>query len=70
MTLSELPVSEGFIIAIFGGMGALLAGILACGLKSRCSRIKCCCVECDRDVIPARDLNNVSVDIPNPTING
>ena len=37
----SLPVSEGFIIAIFGGLAATLAGILACGLKSRCSRIKC-----------------------------
>ena len=62
--MSELPVSEGFIIAIFGGLGATLAGILACGLKSRCSRIKCCCIECDRDVIPASNLPDVRVEIP------
>ena len=66
--MSQLPVSEGFIIAIFGGVGATLAGILACGLKSRCSRIKCCCIECDRDVIPSRDLNGVTVEVP--TIGG
>ena len=64
--MSELAVSEGFIIAMFAGLSALIAGVLACALKSRCSRIKCGCIECDRDVIPVASLNNVRVDIPTP----
>ena len=65
--MSELPVSEGFIIAIIGAMGALLAGILTCGLRSRCSRIKICCIECDRDVIPSTELNGIGVNVNPPT---
>ena len=65
--MSELPVSEGFILAIFGGICAILAGILTCGLRSRCSRIKICCIECDRDVIPSTELNGVSVNVNPPT---
>jgi hypothetical protein len=64
--MGDLPVSEGFIIAMFGGFSALLGGILACALKSRCSRIKCLCVECDRDVIPANQLDKAKVNTATP----
>ena len=64
--MSELPVSESFMITIFAGFAGVLAGVLACGLKSRCSRIKCCCIECDRNVIPPDQLNNVRVELPMP----
>lgn len=64
--MSDLIVSEGFMIAIFGGFSALIAGVLSCALKSRCTRIKCCGVECERNVIPASELNNVHVEIPTP----
>ena len=59
-----LPVSEGFILALFGGFVGFVGGILTCALKSRCSRIKCCCLECDREVLPPKDLNSVNVEMP------
>ena len=65
--MSELAVSEGFIIAMFGGFSALITGILMCVLKSRCSRIKCCCLECDRNVIPSSELNSIRVELPPTT---
>ena len=64
--MTHFPFSEGFIIAIFGGVTALIAGILTCALKSRCSRIKCGCVECDRIVIPVNDLNNITLNRREP----
>ena len=59
-----LPVSEGFILALFGGFVGFVGGILTCALKSRCSRIKCCCVECERDVLPPADLNTATIEMP------
>ena len=64
--MSTLPVSEGFIIAMFGGFGALVSGILVCCLRSRCTSIKFCGVECQRDVIPPDQLDAAQVNIAPP----
>lgn len=50
-----------FIVVILTMFGACGAGILTFLLKSRCRTIKCCCIECERDVIPVRDLNSIEV---------
>lgn len=53
MSEDSLNGSEQFML-ITGGIaaaGACLAMILQFILKSRCSRIRCCGVECDRQVI-------------------
>lgn len=63
--LSELPVSEGFMLSGFALLAGCCAGLLSCILKSRCSSIKCCGIELQRDVIPAPDLNNVQVQMTN-----
>ena len=57
-----LPVSESFIIALVGGVSATFALLLSCLLKSRCYRVRICCIECDRAVIPSTELNNVSLE--------
>ena len=63
--LSSLPVSEGFLLSAVAMMVGVFAGCLSCILKSRCSSIKCCCIELQRDVIPAADLNAVQVEMNN-----
>jgi hypothetical protein len=53
MSEDSLNGSEQFML-ITGGIaaaGACLAMILQFILKSRCSRIRCCGVECDRQVL-------------------
>ena len=53
MSEDSLNGSEQFML-ITGGIaaaGACLAMVLQFILKSRCSRIRCCGVECDRQVI-------------------
>ena len=62
--MSELPVSEAFIIALVGGASAIMALFLSCLLKSRCYRIRLGCIECDRQIIPTADLNRVNLEIP------
>lgn len=65
MSESQLPVSEGFLLSAAAMMVGVIAGCLSCILKSRCSSIKCCGVELQRDVIPAAELNNVQVEMTN-----
>ena len=62
-----LPVSESFIIALFGGISGIVMLILSCGLKSRCVRIKCGCWECDRDVLEPQHF--ASVDVSRRSVN-
>ena len=40
-----------WILSMVGVVGACMSGIFVYMLKSRCTKIKCCGVECDRDVI-------------------
>jgi hypothetical protein len=50
-------LSEGiYAMLITGGFG-FLAGCLAILYKSKCTRIKCCCVEIDRDVLGEEKLD-------------
>jgi len=61
--MSELPVSEGFIISIIGIFGGIFGGFLTFLLRSRCKNIKCCCVECEREVLQGNELQAVQVDV-------
>lgn len=62
-TESILPVSESFILAIVGVFSGIAGAFLSFLLKSRCAKIKCCCVECERNVIDAKDLEIADVKI-------
>jgi len=53
--------SEGFLLSAAAMVCACCAGMLTCILKSRCTRISCCGISIERDVIPASELNNVQV---------
>ena len=46
------------LLTLVGGGGMVC---LKYFLKSRCTSIKCCCVECVRDVIPPESINEVSL---------
>lgn len=48
-----------WLLSVFGVIAACMSGMLAYFLKSRCSRIKCCGFECERDVL---DLERVPDD--------
>ena len=49
-------IMSNFILTIIGmGVGSIVTLIGAfgkCFLKSRCTNIKCCCLSCDRDLMP------------------
>jgi hypothetical protein len=59
----RFPLSESFVITIVGALLGCVSGVLACVLKSRCSTIKCCGIECQRVPIPITELDKVEVDL-------
>lgn len=48
--MSELPVSESFLITCLGLFAGICGGVLTCILRSRCVKIKCWGIECDRQL--------------------
>lgn len=46
-------IDDTFVLALVGMLGGGGAACLAYFLKSRCVRIRCCCLECERDVLPS-----------------
>jgi hypothetical protein len=50
-----------FILSLITLVGGGATACLRYFLKSRCTSIKCCCIECNRDVLPADSLNEVSL---------
>ena len=65
---NELPISEGFILAIIGSFSACIALIFKFILKSRCSNIKLCCglIDCKREVIPPASINDIELAVSPP----
>jgi len=47
-----MNLSESGLITIIGMVGSGFTALLIYFLKSRCSTIKCGCIECEREVIP------------------
>ena len=58
-----MVVSESFIIAIVGIASACVGGLLTFLLKSRCRTIKCCGIECERDVLSPSQFSNANIEI-------
>ncbi len=54
-------LDDTFIIALVGIIGGGGIYCLTFILKSRCRVINCCCLSCERDVIPPADLNNIQI---------
>ena len=63
MNMTFVP-SEGLIITLLGGASALVISCCMCVLKSRCTRIKCCGVEIERDVLTGSEINMAQITPP------
>lgn len=49
-----------FVITITGALSGLLGVIFTYFLKSRCTKVSCCCASCEREPIPV-DAENIEV---------
>ena len=65
LRLSKKPMpwdpSEGFLITMVGAISALIVSGCMCILKSRCTRLRFGCIEIERSVLHADDLNKVDL---------
>ena len=64
-TPSFVKESEGFLLTIVATISGIIGLLLQNCLKSRCTAIKFCGLECTRQPIPVEELNNVNVENPN-----
>ena len=62
-TNNQMVVSESFIIALVGIGSACMGGFLTFLLRSRCRTIKCCGVECEREVLSPTSFANTNIEI-------
>ena len=54
--------NSAFILTFTGILGSCCTGVLVFLLRSRCTKISCCGFSCERNVIPASQLTNVTID--------
>jgi hypothetical protein len=59
---SNLPqwFDDTFILTLVGLIGGGGTAILTYFLKSRCRTVECCCIKCERNVIPI-DASQVTI---------
>jgi len=63
MDLAEfINVNSAFVLTLLGLFGAGLSGIAMCVLKSRCTTIKCCCIQCERSVLSEQAVTELSAE--------
>lgn len=55
-------VNGTFVLSLVTLLGGGSAYCLRYFLKSRCTRIKCGCIECVRDPVPSNELGEVTID--------
>ena len=57
-----------FLLTFIGAVGGAISVLLAYCIKSRCKKIKCCGIECDRSPIDieAKDIDVNIVKEPSP----
>ena len=70
-TPSFVKESEGFLLTIVATISGIIGLLLQTCIKSRCTNIKLCGLECIRQPIPVQELNNVNVNnnVENPNNN-
>lgn len=57
-----VELNSGFIITFFGMIGACVSGTLVYFLRSRCTRVKCFCLECIRQPISEENMSRASLE--------
>ena len=56
-----IQTNEAFLLTIVASLSAMLGLLLNTCIKSRCTAIKFCGLECIRQPIPVEELNNVNI---------
>lgn len=59
--MTTLNDNQILAIIVGGFVSTLFVRVLTFLIKSRCRQIKCCCMECERDVIDQNNLRNTVI---------
>ena len=54
--------NSAFVLTLLGLFGAGLSGVAMCVLKSRCTTIKCCCMQCERSVLSEQAVTELTAE--------
>ena len=54
--------NSAFILTLLGLFGAGLSGLAMCILKSRCTTIQCCCMQCERSVLSEQAVTELTAE--------
>ena len=57
--------NTAFLLSFFGLLGGCCSYLLVFGLKSRCTHVKCCGFELQREPIPIENLHEVNLELGN-----
>jgi len=60
-----IEVNGTWLLSFVAMLSACISGTLVYFLRSRCTRIQCGCVTCERQPLSEDNLNNVNLDINN-----
>jgi len=60
-----IQTNEAFLLTIVASLSGMIGLLLNTCIKSRCTAIRFCGLECLRQPIPVEELNNVNVENPN-----
>lgn len=58
---SFIQKHETFILTLVATLSGTIGVILTYFLKSRCKRINCCCISCDRDVLAVENAVDLQI---------
>lgn len=59
-----LQTNGAFILTLLGLMGSCTTAMLLYFLRSRCTRVKCCCMECIRQPVSEENLHETTLTVP------
>ena len=60
-----IQTNEAFLLTLVASLSGMIGLLLNTCIKSRCTAIRFCGLECLRQPIPVEELNNVNVENPN-----
>ena len=60
-----IEVNGTWLLSFVAMLSACVSGTLVYFLKSRCTRIKCGCVSCEREPLSEGNINSVSLGVNN-----
>ncbi len=60
-----IEVNGAFLLTTFGMLSACVSGMTLYFLKSRCTKIDCFCIKCEREPLSEQNLSEINLSTDN-----